>query len=135
MKKTNNNSFNRIVDYLIENDFTFLEEDKKFLMNYAASIYLNGVENIQDENIKDIINDTKKINIYLLESDRNNFINGVEKDYLKLLKQISSHFNGNEKIDNISLELDKLYLKLGLPPRKNSSLSYNLKNYKKEIKR
>ena len=64
MKKSNNQSYNRIVEY-IQNNPMLNPVDRRNLMIYATQLYINGIENKEGETVEDILEDLKKLNIKL----------------------------------------------------------------------
>lgn len=125
MKKSNSESYNRIMDCLIKNE-NISEKEKMFLVKYATKLYANSVENVEKENIGDILSDLKVLNDNLKECNNTSISQKRIGDILELLNKITDYYNGNIMIDEISYKLDELYLKLDLPVRKKSSMSYNL---------
>ena len=64
MKKVANKSYNRIMDY-IKNEENINEEKKRLLVKYATLLYVNNIENVEFESINDIAKSIKCITVEL----------------------------------------------------------------------
>lgn len=133
MKKSYNGSVNRIMNY-IDNNKNITPVEKRMLLNYAAQLYINKVENIQNEKIELILKDIKYLNNHLKESDDTSIVRSKLDDEIKIFELLNDYYKNNQlHLEEISFLLDKLYLDTDLKIRSNSSLSYNLeKKLKKE---
>ena len=132
MKKTNNNSYNRIIEYLKDNE-NIIDSEKRYLFYYATELYKNGVENIENENIDIIIDDLKILNSHLRNSHDTNLTHERINEVLDIMDKISNYYKTKDDIADISYSLDKLYSKLDLPIRKSSSLSFNLESKERKL--
>lgn len=126
MKKTNNSSYNRIVEYL-KNDQYVDDGEKRFLINYATQLYKNNIENVEIESIEDVYESLKKYGETLKYMEDTSFTRMRINDVINILQEISVSKIDDELIKDVSYKIDKLYIQSDLPIRKNSSLSYNLK--------
>lgn len=126
MKKSTNKSYNRIIDYLnLNKDISY--EDKKLLVSYATQLVEKNLENKKDEKIDDIIKDVYVLDEYLSSSDTTSLVMERRIQEKKIIEMIIKYLQTKEiDIEDISYELDKLYIKTDLKVRENSSLSYNL---------
>ena len=86
MKKSNSESYNRIMDYLIKNE-NISEKEKMFLVKYATKLYANSIENVEKENIGDILSELSRA------SRRAEAVGG---SFLYLTKEVPPHFSGSE---------------------------------------
>ena len=128
--KNENNSSKRIHNYLLKNLNILSSKEKKLMINYLTQILKYDIENKKDETIEDIISDLKFL-IQTTSKMENTSVNRKRIHIvLKLVEDaISSHATKDKRvIKYISNELDKLYIDLDLPPRKNSSFSYYLED-------
>ena len=128
MKK--NDSYFRIMEYITNNIEQDLE-DKRILLEYATLIMKKDIENIEEERIVDILYSLKKLLVTLENSvDTSLTRKRIEEVYM-ISEELNNCFMYLNKLNEISYRIDKLYLKLDLPPRTNSSLSFYLYNKKK----
>lgn len=125
MKKVDNQSYNRIIEYLNEMD-DIDENEKRYLMYYASQLYKKNIENIEKETVTDIFEALKNYNESLKDCVYNSITIKRINDVLGILQKISSSTLDEETIKEVSYEIDKLYCSSDLPVRANSSLSYNL---------
>ena len=138
MNELYNESSRRIIEYLKNNEGLTLKE-RRNLLHYATQLCIYNIENIEKVNLKDYLNDLRFLYNYLSTSD----INSITKDritrlyhFIKLYEAFENEKNieiPNDILNELSYELDLLYLDSNLPPRKNSSLSYNLKSKKTKV--
>lgn len=129
MKKTNNNSYNRIMEYLNNNIVS--DKDRMFLIRYATELYKNKIENVPLEEKSKVLNELK-IALRHLENCENNSVKFARiKNLLLLCSEILNENESDIMISKLSYCLDKLYLELDLPLRE-SSLSFNLNNLKRK---
>lgn len=126
MKKINNSSYNRIIEYL-KNDQYIDDSEKRFLINYATQLYKNNIENVEIESIEDVYESLKKYCETLKYMEDTSFTRMRINDVINILQEISVSKIDDELIKDVSYKIDKLYIQSDLPIRKNSSLSYNLK--------
>lgn len=131
MKKSNNQSYNRIVEY-IQNNPMLNPIDKRNLMIYATQLYINGIENKENETIEDILEDLKKLNVKLKTSANTSIVSERLAREIQIVEQIGQYYKNGTNLEKISYELDKLYLESDMSVRKNSSLSYNLRKKEKQ---
>lgn len=125
MKKVNNQSYNRIIQYL-EQTVDIDESEKRYLFYYATQLYKNNIENIENENINDIYASLREFVENIEFMNDTTITKRRINEVLDILQEISFHDISNATIREISYRLDKLYSNADLPMRKNSSLSYNL---------
>lgn len=125
MKKVDNQSYNRIIEYL-NNAEDIDENEKRYLVYYATQLYKNGVENIEEESIHDIYDALREFNESLMNCDDNLITKQRILTVLDILQKVSSHNVDKETLSEVSYTIDKLYCDADLPVRSNSSLSYNL---------
>lgn len=126
MKKTNNESYNRIMKFLSEEEVS--AERRRYLIHYATKLYKQNLENVEKENIKDIFNDFNTLNNTIKICNDTSINKKRISEMFEILEKINSYLE-NPKLEiivEISDKLDKLYLDSDMPLRKNSSLSYNL---------
>lgn len=130
-------AYDYIVNYIKNNKSKLDIEELKFLLKYVS--YLNKVDldNVAKADINLIINDLKKLHKHLSESTLTSVsFSRLEKE-IKLFDSILQ----NKNLDDISYELDKLYIECDMGVRKNStlvkkllSLSFNKETEKKVTK-
>lgn len=130
MKKSNNLSYNRIIEYI--NDNPNLDKKKKrILISYATQLNKYNIENKENENIKEILEDIKKLNIHLkTQSNTSLALERFERVLNIFEKLLDVQELNDDELKAISYELDKLYMEMDLKIRKNSSLSYNFEKNK-----
>lgn len=131
MKKSNNLSYNRIIEYI--NNNSDLEKNKKrFLISYATQLNEYDIENKETENVKDLLQDIKYLNFYLkIQKTTPISLERFEK-LLNIFERLLNISNLDDyDIKEISYELDKLHMDMDLKVRKNSSLSYNFDKHKR----
>lgn len=127
MKKTSNESYNRIIEY-IKSSPNIEEETKRILFSYATQLYIHNVENKETESLDEMLNDIKRLNEVLKVSNDTTIVAKRLEDEINIFEMIRCHYQtGENNIEKISFELDRLYLETDLGLRQNSSLSYNLK--------
>lgn len=125
MQKSNNKSYNRIVEYL-DNIREIDDSEKRYLLYYAAQLYKNKVENVEHESLNDIYEALKIYSESLNGSVDNSITVKRILDVIEILQKISVSDVNDDVLMEISYIIDKLYCVSNLPIRKNSSLSYNL---------
>lgn len=126
MKKVANKSYNRIMDY-IKNEENINEEKKRLLVKYATLLYVNNIENVEFESINDIAKSIKCITVELQKGIDNQITTNRLKKTAIIISELCDRLDSKSlDLSEISYEIDKMYLDLNLPIRKSSSLSYNL---------
>ena len=134
MKKTKNESYNRIIEYLYKNN-NIEEDDRIYLIHYATQLYKNKLENSKEETLNDIYDSLKYyLNYYntnLTQINETSITIERINSVITILEKICSKNITQEDINVISFQIDKLYYESDLPIRKKSSLSYNLSSIKK----
>ena len=128
MKKTNNSSYNRIIIFLKENP-NINTEEKRILISYATQLLKSNIENQQTENISDMLCDLRYVN-NILKLQKQTTLNFERfQKLVDIFQMITDFYNSKEiNLEEISYQLDKLYIDMDLKVRKNSCLSYNLEN-------
>ena len=130
MQKSNNESYNRILEYILNNP-NIEEDERRTLISYATILKSSNVENIETENIETILADLKRLNESLKSSNDTSLVAKRIEEELEIFEMINNHYKlGEQNLELISYMLDKLYMDTDLKVRKGSSLSYNLINKK-----
>lgn len=128
MKKTNNSSYNRIIIFLKENP-NINTEEKRILISYATQLLKSNIENQQTENISDMLCDLRYVNNILKLQNQTTLNFERFQKLVDIFQMITDFYNSKEiNLEEISYQLDKLYIDMDLKVRKNSCLSYNLEN-------
>ena len=132
MKKISNESYNRIMEY-IKSEQNISSEKQRQLVKYATLLYVNDVENVEQESINDIAQSLKCIALELQKgTDTKITSNRLKKTAILISLLCDCMDSETLNLSEISYEVDKLYLDLNLPIRKTSSLSYNLSKNKRK---
>jgi len=129
MKKTNNQSFNRIIDYLNSKSY-ISESSKRLLLEYATRIYKENVENVEKEELDDFLFDLKVYAEWLKSSSDTSITKLRINEIINIILELNDSKKKELPLADLSYKLDKLYLKSNLPMRNKSSLSYNLTKIK-----
>jgi len=117
-----NNTYDYIIDYIKNNKTNLNIEELKFLLNYAAILKENNLENIMNADIGLIIGDLKKLHKNISDGQLTSISFQRLETELKLFDAILK----NENLDDISYELDKLYIECDMGVRENSVLAKRL---------
>lgn len=131
MKKSNNQSYDRIIEY-VQNNPMLNPADKRNLIMYATQLYINGIENKENETAEDILRDLATLNRKLKTSANTSIVSKRLEREMEIIEQIGEYYKSGKNLEKISYELDKLYLESDMSIRKSSSLSYNLKKKEKK---
>lgn len=121
-----NKTYNYIKEYINENKEILDKNDLKLLSKYAYEIKEKNIENVNVINIKDIIKDLNNLNNNIKNTDNTSILKNRLLNEVSILDDL---YNGAD-LNDVSYELDKLYLLSDLPVREKSSLIYKLKNNK-----
>lgn len=127
MKKMQNESYNRIIDYLKDNP-SIDKTEKKLLLSYATELILNNRENVSKISSEEVYNDiTSCCNYVSYSSTKTASLENVE-ELCRILTAYRSYLKNNnyDLLEEISERLDMFFLKNDLGIRKNSNLSYYL---------
>ncbi len=118
-----NKTYKFIKEYINKNKDILTDLDIKILSKYAYEVCKQNIENVNKINKKDIIDDLNYLNNKIKDTDNTSIL----KDRLTREVEILNKIYNNEDIDDISFELDKLFLSSDLPVREKSNLIYKLK--------
>lgn len=130
MRQSNNESYNRIIEYIKENP-ELDSERRRILVQYASQLLINNIENIEDESMEAILSSIKLLNTTLRNGESTSIVARRLEEEIKLFELIGEYYEfGIDNKDEIIFQLDKLYLDSDMGVRKNSSFSYSLINKK-----
>jgi len=130
MEKTNNftaDIYDYIVDYIKNNKHSLDAEELKFLLNYTLNLKETNLNSIEHINKKMLINDLKKLH----ENISKGPLTSISYQRLQTEMNLFEALLNEENLDDISYELDKLYLESDMGVRENSTLARKLHSQKK----
>lgn len=123
--KTNTDVYNEIVEYIRENRNNITEAELRLILRYIRSIRINNIN--VDPNIteKSVLEDLKALNENMQKGEL------TPLSYKRLGKefQLFERLLSGDSLEDISYELDKLYVDNDMNTRKKSSLIYSLKKH------
>ena len=123
--KTNTDVYNEIVEYIRENRNNITEAELRFILRYIRSIRINNIN--VDPNIteKSVLEDLKALNENMQKGEL------TPLSYKRLGKefQLFERLLSGDSLEDISYELDKLYVDNDMDTRKKRSLIYSLKKH------
>ena len=123
--KTNTDVYNEIVEYIRENRNNITEAELRLILRYIRSIRINNIN--VDPNIteKSVLEDLKALNENMQKGEL------TPLSYKRLGKefQLFERLLSGDSLEDISYELDKLYVDNDMDTRKKSSLIYSLKKH------
>ena len=117
-----NKSYSYIIDYIKNNKSNLKKQELNFLLNYASILKEKNLENATEVDIKILIDDLSNLNNNIKSGELTSIsFHRLERE----LKLFDAILNSGD-LDEISYELDKLYIENDMGVRKNSTLSKKL---------
>ena len=117
-----NKSYSYIIDYIKNNKSNLKKQELNFLLNYASILKEKNLENATEVDIKILIDDLSNLNNNIKSGELTSIsFHRLERE----LKLFDAILNSGD-LDEISYELDKLYIENDMGVRKNSTLSNKL---------
>lgn len=117
-----NDSYSYIINYIKNNKLNLKKQELNFLLNYASILKEKNLENATEVDIKILIDDLSNLNNNIKSGELTSIsFHRLERE----LKLFDAILNSGD-LDEISYELDKLYIENDMGVRKNSTLSKKL---------
>ena len=114
MTQQKDDTYEYIINYIKNNKSKLPKNELKFLLSYASSLKKVTAE----PSSKTIVEDLKELYKYLKTGP----LTSIAVERLKKVMWLFEAILQNENLDEISYELDKLYIECGLSVRQNSAL-------------
>lgn len=119
---SNNITYQQLAKYIKKNKNNLSKKTLIFLLNYAAAIKEQNTENVEQCNKKEIIQDLIELN----KISKSGALTTITCERLERELKLFEAILNNKNLEEISYELDKLYIEAGLGVRNNSVLTKTL---------
>ena len=126
--KDDNITYNYLTEYIRNNKDVLSKNELRFLINYAIKVNDQNIENVENVSYKNLTDDLIKLNNTIKSGE----LTSLSFERLERLLYLFDRLLNKDNLDDISYDLDKLYLENDMPVRVNSTLVHKLYSVQKK---